>query len=550
MDALFTIASILFLISVVRNIFLWLWLWQAHEYRFDRLRFYLYRTTEGRNIWLSRLLLIKTIGIFLYIPTVFDEKLLYHYALFVIASFTFTTTVLLKEIFNGTVRVPLLTLRSSLLLLPTAVVILLFYNNPIIDRFLWLLLLDRFAFLCIALFLFASSFPSELYWDWQRTKIKKLRDTYKDLLVIGVVGNEGKDVAVHMLMQMLNIKKQVVATKGTQNGVLRFLNILRKKVDYKTQVLITEIGGYTKGEIQTHAEMLKPDIGVITAVDGEYGMYKSLQDNWNAQLEILSALPNDGLVFIEGKSFQTTKIFAQSLRRAMKQKKGQMLRPVIYTKDSVTAFDKYKGPEIRTRKIRLQKEALSFECIYQNESYQFHAPLLGETYITYLLPAIAISKHLGLERADIQSAVSLLTPLTRHMVPYRLQTGATAIDNTHPVVPSEVSATLQYMKLYKGKKIFIFAPMTNLSKSSADEHYLMAREIGNVCDIICVTNVQFRKHISQGITESGGRCIIKYGSTNSLASFIGKQLTKREDIALFSGETAESTLRELLKYFH
>jgi UDP-N-acetylmuramyl pentapeptide synthase len=135
------------------------------------------------------------------------------------------------------------------------------------------------------------------------------------------------------------------------------------------------------------------------------------------------------------------------------------------------------------------------------------------------------------------------------MIPYRMNSGAAIIDDSHPTDPLSVRSSLEYMRIYNGKKILVLTPMTTIDKQTASDHYALAKEIATTCDYLFLTNRHYSRQFVKGFYESGGGCIIKYGSQSAIASFIMTQLKSKEDIAVLEGEDTQLILPELLKRF-
>lgn len=87
----------------------------------------------------------------------------------------------------------------------------------------------------------------------------------KRLIVIGVVGSWGKTTTKDHLALMLDQKYKIFKTAGNNNTLLGVaLSVL--KMPFDTQVFVCEIGEYYPGDIRQLCQLVRPKIGVITAI--------------------------------------------------------------------------------------------------------------------------------------------------------------------------------------------------------------------------------------------------------------------------------------------
>ena len=93
------------------------------------------------------------------------------------------------------------------------------------------------------------------------------------------------------------------------------------------------------------------------------------------------------------------------------------------------------------------------------------------------------------------------------------------------------------MKLYKGKKILILQPLTELGKNAYQDHLELGKEIGKVCDYLFLTNDNHYKPLVIGIQEEKSLCLVQVLPPAKIAKFVDKN-TKAPDIVVFEGREA------------
>lgn len=90
------------------------------------------------------------------------------------------------------------------------------------------------------------------------------------LVVIGITGSYGKTTTKHILSGMLSSSLRVHTIPGNINtdiGIAKYL-IANKEVLTSSDVLIVEMGAHRPGDIKSLCDVVQPQYGIITAVQG------------------------------------------------------------------------------------------------------------------------------------------------------------------------------------------------------------------------------------------------------------------------------------------
>ncbi len=121
----------------------------------------------------------------------------------------------------------------------------------------------------------------------------KYRNTL-DLRVIAVTGSAGKTTTKEYIRLILKKKYKVSANPGNLNNHIGVpLTLL--ETDHESEYLVAEIGANHSGEIQFLAEILRPDLGVITNTgDAHIGLFGSRRKIAEAKAELLGCIEPEG----------------------------------------------------------------------------------------------------------------------------------------------------------------------------------------------------------------------------------------------------------------
>lgn len=532
MNILFFVTSLGFFIWVLRNILFWVALWQLKEYRFDRVFIHLKETQQGKSLLFSKDSNLKWFIIFAYILVLINDIPPLPYQIIITIIFSFYAFLVFKEVYLRLFKRPVFTFKALVITFLTLLSIFLLFQIPLIDKFVWLILLDRIISLVIGFFVFLFSFPTELYRDFKIEKAIKKIKAQKKLLVIGVTGSYGKSSTKEYVGQILENKFEVVKTKGTNNTPIGIANTILSDLKNDTQVFVVEMGAYKKGEIKDMCQIVQPKIGVLTAVSYQHAsLFGNLKNTSAAKYELVEALPSDGLALFNGNNEDVCNLYKKTKIKKVLYK--SFLNKPSKTDAAIYAFN-----------VKTYKEQIAFDVFLKGQKLRFEAPLVGIQNIENILPGIFIADYLGMSKAQIKKAVAMLYPLPKTMNIHKNSNGAVLVDDTFNANPDAILAALQYMKIYKGKKILVLQPMIELGKNAKNEHYRIALEISKVCNFLLLTNNNFHQEIVKGIEDGGGGCIVLVDNPIKLSEFVRKN-TKKEDVVVFEGKEANVVLSKI-----
>lgn len=536
MNILYLITSILFLIWAFRNVLFWVHLWQLKEYRIDRTLTHLKETKQGKNLLFSPLAIIKWAAFFLYGAVILYDIPYVVFPLAVYGIFIAEVFIVFKEYFSHFLKRPIFTLKalSIVLFISLAVAVLMFLPLST-DKFLWLLFLDKIVPLGIAFIVLFLSYPTEFYRDIQIEKaIKKLR-RHKKIPVIAVTGSYGKSSTKDYIAQILEKKFNVLKTKGTNNTPIGVANTIVSGLRDNTEIFVVEMGAYKKGEIKEMCEMVKPTIGVLTAVSPQHlSLFGSLEKTIETKYELIESLPKDGLAMFNANNKIVRKLY-------MRPK----VKKVIYgSRSSDSPLPASLTLDIEAQDIILHKNSFSFNVVLQGKILHLSASLIGGHNIENILPGIFLARYLGMSDNTIKNTVAHLTSLSNTMIRHESK-GITYIDDTFNTSPDAVLAAVNYMKIYKGKKILVLQPMIELGKEAHTEHKRVGYEIGKICDYVFLTNKNFFHEVSEGITANKSSCKAAVSSIQDIVSFVIKN-AKKGDIIVFEGKEASISFNKIL----
>lgn len=319
---------------------------------------------------------------------------------------------------------------------------------------------------------------------WRKGFLKKARlkrESFKNLLVIGITGSYGKTSTKEFLYTILSQKFRALATKEHQNSEVGIARCILNELKPEHEIFIVEMGAYNKGGIKLLCDMVHPKIGVLTGINEQHMATFGSQENIiKTKYELIESLPEDGMAFFNAKNKYCVELYNETLRRRSGQAK---IKKFLYGQD---------------------------------------ASFFGEEN---LLGAMAVAKEL---RILIE-----VKPQSNWLQIKKGVNGLNIIDSTYSANPTGVIAHLEYLKTLSGKKIIVMPCLIELGSASKDVHKRIGQKISEVCDLAIITTKDKFKEIKDGSASSpqGTAEIIFLESPKEIFEKI-KSVCKEGDVVL------------------
>lgn len=276
-----------------------------------------------------------------------------------------------------------------------------------------------------------------------------------DALVIGVTGSVGKTTTRRMITAVLSARFQGVESPRNYNN--RFgvpLSLLQLEPQHDFGVF--ELGASKVGDIADLAEVVNPEIGVVTAIGpshlDEFGSYENIVQTKG---ELLERLPSEGFAVLNGDD------------RNVRKMAERAHCPVILVGER-------KQNDMVATDVEVSNGCLRFRV----ESTEFEVPVNGRHHLTAALVAIAIGRQIDMTDAEIQQGLNSYVPVEgRSQV--KVIGPWTVIDDTYNANPVSMSAACRMLRDWQtsGKRVLLTGDMLSLGEWSDDFHRLLGEEI-------------------------------------------------------------------------
>ncbi len=415
--------SIIILLLGIRTLFWHLQNWQIREYRFDRMNAHL-QTKDGLinifNLWFFRGVIPRpkfTGRIFMIIGIFLILNIIYIY--------------------------------SNLFLI----------DSIFIKYLLFIIILERLIWFNVIISVFISKFPVLVSQEILFLKAKKVRESAKNLTVIGIAGSYGKsstkEILVHLLIQEFGKKNVLFNPENKNNEVAIARLILNNKKFFKQNekhFLVIEVGAYHRGEIAKVCKFIQPQISILTGLNAQH-------------IELFGSQEN--------------------IQKAKFEMAENTTKKVFFNRDNKLLSEIFENKKIKATKIGLSLsitkniKPFSNKTTFEVYGKNFTLPWPGAFFISNSILALETARELGIKKEKLPKYLKTILPLDRALKTEKFKNGTIFYD-LYSANPNGVISAINHLSQFKGKKIFISIPLKELGNKSKRIHKKIFQELSKI----------------------------------------------------------------------
>lgn len=323
--------------------------------------------------------------------------------------------------------------------------------------------------------------------------------------VIGITGSFGKTSVKHILGHILKAQAPTLVTPGSVNTPMGITRIIREQLEPQHRFFVVEMGAYGPGSIARLCALTPPDMGVITAIGhAHYERFGTLDTVAETKYELARAVIDRG-----GKMI----VHERTLRfdHASKTWEANPSRFVVCgdqdPADRAGGESEFPGPDdLEIRSVVQKPKGLEVQILWRGQAHTLGAPLYGLHHGHNIALAFAAARELGVEAADIQTALQSL-PQIQHRLEVKPQgDGTVIIDDAYNSNPVGFQAALDLLACMEtgGRRILITPGMVELGRAHEEAHEKVGRVAGRACDVALVIRGERIPSFIRGFRETAG----------------------------------------------
>ncbi|MFH1868649.1 MAG: UDP-N-acetylmuramoyl-tripeptide--D-alanyl-D-alanine ligase [Candidatus Omnitrophota bacterium] len=283
------------------------------------------------------------------------------------------------------------------------------------------------------------------------------RDKF-NIPVIAITGSSGKTTTKDMAAHILSVRYKVLKTHENENNNIGVPSTILKLKD--ENIAVIEVGTNSFGEIRQSAEVLRPNIAVITNIGPSH--LEGLRDRDGVLMEkiaLVEALAEKG-TWVKNCDDE----MLMSVPKVLRSKATDSLSVLTYSINSNKA-------DFRALNFRYVDKSIMFDLIADNTVTAFSLPMMGVHSVYNALAAIACC-------SPFVSIVHMKERLSNFKQPHmRMEVlsidGFTIIDDSYNSNPASLKHALSALSECpaSGERIAVIADMLELGEDSRELHY-------------------------------------------------------------------------------
>ncbi len=292
---------------------------------------------------------------------------------------------------------------------------------------------------------------------------------------LGITGSAGKTGTKEALRHCLAEQALTAANPASFNNHWG-LPLSLARMDPATVYGVFELGMNNPGEIRALAELLRPEIAIITNVEPAHiGNFQSLFDIADAKSEIFEPMAEDGVAIL----YRDHALYHHLRDRAEQAGIGR-----------VVGFGRHHDADIRLLDCRLEAESSRLRVTVAGREFGYSLGTPGQHWATNSLAVVAAVHVLGADLAAAGEAMASLRPLkgrgARETVD--LPGGSfELIDDSYNANPSSMRAAFQLLAQTEpkgGRRIAVIGDMLELGQEAEAMHRRLAPALREASDLV------------------------------------------------------------------
>ncbi|MGH2379301.1 MAG: UDP-N-acetylmuramoyl-tripeptide--D-alanyl-D-alanine ligase, partial [Candidatus Limnocylindria bacterium] len=284
---------------------------------------------------------------------------------------------------------------------------------------------------------------------------------------VGITGNVGKTTAKQAAVATLGSRFRVLASASSFNNEIGVpLTFLAQEPTH--EVAVIELGFYVPGEIADLCGLVRPTVGVITAIPDRpvhYSRTPSVEAIAAGKAELIEALPEDGVALLNADDARVRSLASRTRAR-------------------VVLFGESGDAALRATDVHQQGlEELRFTVGYRGERAEARMPMPGRHFVVAGLAAIGAAVELGVPLEEAALALATMEPPDHRMRVHRTDV-VTVLDDSYNASPAAVEAALALLRGVAGRRVAVVGDMRELGALSQAAHEDAGRDAARSADVL------------------------------------------------------------------
>ena len=356
--------------------------------------------------------------------------------------------------------------------------------------------------------------------------LKAARAKLQDIapIVVGVTGSYGKTSTKFAIEKIVGSSKKVLATPSSFNTPLGVARTINELLEPGHEVFVVEMGARREGDIAEITRLVRPSIGVLTAIGPAHlESFGSMDAIKRTKYEIVSTL-GEGATAVMNVDDPEVRALADGTAGATVIRYG---------------LDEAGAPDITASDVSTRATGTEMTIVDRRSDANVEASprLLGKHAVGHVLAGVAVASALGLRVADLADAIDAMEPVEHRLQIIEGAGGVVVIDDAYNSNPEGAAAALEVLAAMPGgKKIVITPGMVELGPEQHEANAEFGRRAVESADVVIAVASVNRAAFVEGAARAGApeKLIVVDSLADATHKLTG--LVSSGDVVLFEND--------------
>jgi UDP-N-acetylmuramoyl-tripeptide--D-alanyl-D-alanine ligase len=302
--------------------------------------------------------------------------------------------------------------------------------------------------------------------------------------IVAVVGSLGKSTTTRAVISSLGGN----VNTGPQRSAWSFLARAVLRIRPRDRHAVIEVGIDGKGQMVSYAQMIRPDITVVTSIGSDHHRsLRTLEVTRSEKAEMVRMLPESGIAILNGDDPNVLWMKSQTCAR-------------------VITFGMNDINDVRASDIRLDwPEGTCFTLLLGGKSYDMKVRLIGRHMVYPILAAAAVAHAEGFPPDLFLQSLQELNPTVGRMQPVYLANGAVVLRDDYKSGLETIEAALDTLsQIPAGRRIVVMGEINEPPRSAHVVYRNLGKHMAQIasCAIFIGSSSPFKDY-SKGARQGG-----------------------------------------------
>lgn len=353
------------------------------------------------------------------------------------------------------------------------------------------------------------------------TALHKLAKYYKSkfkIPFVAITGSSGKTTTKDMIASILSERYNVLKTDGNFNNAIG-LPLTLFKLEKSHEIGVIEMGMNSLGEIEVLADIVRPDVGVITNVGTAHiEKLKNRESILKAKTELFTYFDSGNTAVINGDN--------------------DMLQNLLDKPYKIIRYGLESQNDCRAINIIEKGEAgINFDVVYQGKTENYQVPIPGIHNVYNALSAISIALLYGLTKSEIDDGLKNFKPSKMRMEVFKGIMNTKIINDAYNANPDSMQAAINVLASMEtpGRRVCILGDMFELGEFAKEGHRMVGKYAAeNNVDVILAVGKMANDIIKGASLTGANQMLYSFESISEVLDNL-KDIIKYNDIILIKG---------------